>query len=188
MNTIAADILGINPAALVLIGTVVLIVLMLGVFMLSRYKRCPANRVLVIYGIVPGGKAHVTMRSGGTLVLPIIQDFAYLPLEPIRLDVKVEIAGSGIDAELIVAIDPEEPALDRAVEHLLGLKMDDIADCARSVAEARFRDALDAGVAERQAMLDHVDKPMRLNFSEIGLKLISVNLRSLRVSALPVTA
>ncbi len=49
----------------------------------SLYKRCPSNRILVIYGKVGAGKAARCKHGGGALIIPLIQSYAYLTLEPL---------------------------------------------------------------------------------------------------------
>ena len=53
----------------------------------SRYKRCPSNRVLVIYGKVGGGNTAKCIHGGAAFVWPLIQDYAYLSLEPIQIEI-----------------------------------------------------------------------------------------------------
>ena len=55
---------------------------------LKQYKRCPSNRVLVIYGGRLGKSgAAKTIHGGSAFVIPLIQDYAYLSLEPIQIEV-----------------------------------------------------------------------------------------------------
>lgn len=64
----------------------------LGMFVASRYKRCPSNKILVIYGKVGSGRSATTVHGGGKLILPIIQDYAFLSLEPIQIEVPLKDA------------------------------------------------------------------------------------------------
>ncbi len=56
-------------------------------FIARRYKRCPSNRVLVIYGKSAGGRAATCIHGGGRFVLPLIQDYAWLSLEPMQIEI-----------------------------------------------------------------------------------------------------
>jgi len=76
------DLLGGYVMVAVMVGAALL---SLGMFIASRYKRCPSNKILVIYGKVGSGRSATTVHGGGKLVLPIIQDYAYLSLEPIQI-------------------------------------------------------------------------------------------------------
>src|ERR1700674_3156792 len=57
------------------------------VFVAQRYKRCPSNRVLVVYGRIGGGNSARCVHGGAAFVIPLIQDYAYLSLEPIQIEV-----------------------------------------------------------------------------------------------------
>ena len=68
---------------IVLVLLVILAVAAIGTFMafVSRYRRCPSNKILVIYGKTSSGAAKC-IHGGAAFVWPLIQDFAYLYLEP----------------------------------------------------------------------------------------------------------
>ena len=72
------------------IGAVLLLLLFVMVFIIKQYKRCPSNRVLVIYGKVGGSKASKCLHGGGTFVVPLIQDYAFLSLEPMVIEIPLE--------------------------------------------------------------------------------------------------
>ena len=61
-------------------------------FMASRYKRCPSDKILVIYGRVDKGRSSRTMHGGGAFVWPLIQDYAYISLTPITINIPLENA------------------------------------------------------------------------------------------------
>src|SRR5918997_1434794 len=73
-----------------LLGALVLVAL--ATLFVSRYKRCPANRVLVISGKVGGGNAARCISGGGAFVWPVIQEYAYLSLEPFQIDIPLKDA------------------------------------------------------------------------------------------------
>ena len=60
---------------MIFIGLPVLILLSLMIFMVKRYRRCPSNRVLVVYGKVGGSKTARCIHGGGVMVWPVIQDY-----------------------------------------------------------------------------------------------------------------
>src|SRR5437870_11572746 len=71
-----------------IIVVAVLILFTVLTMMISRYKRCPSNRVLVIYGQYTGSPTGTRCLHGGArLVLPLVQDYAYLSLHPIQIEV-----------------------------------------------------------------------------------------------------
>ena len=78
-----SEIQGLIPALMVL--TAVLIFVGFLMVLATRYKRCPSNRILVIYGKTGAGRSSKTVHGGGTFVFPLIQAFDYLDLEPMQI-------------------------------------------------------------------------------------------------------
>ena len=68
---------------LVIVAVVVLFVTFIA--LISRYKRCPSDKILVIYGRT-GGKSARCIHGGGAFIWPVIQDFAYLDLKPMSIE------------------------------------------------------------------------------------------------------
>jgi flotillin len=71
------------PWMALLAGAVALVFLGMASMLFKRYKRCPSNKILVIYGKVAGGVSSRCIHGGAAFVMPLIQDHAYLSLEPI---------------------------------------------------------------------------------------------------------
>ena len=78
----------------VVILIISLIIVWLGTifFWLQRYKRCPPDKIMVIYGRTDKGRASKTIHGGAALVWPLIQDYAYLPLTPITINIDLRNA------------------------------------------------------------------------------------------------
>src|SRR3712207_5327396 len=98
----------------------------------SRYRRCPSNRVLVISGKVGGGESAKCISGGGAFVWPVIQEYAYLSLEPIQIDIPLKDALSfenirvAVPSVFTVAIGTEAEVRENAAIRLLGLAHDQI--------------------------------------------------------------
>ena len=69
---------------LIVIGVVVLVFLFMAI--INRYRRCPSDKILVIYGNRGNSKSAKCVHGGGAFVWPIIEDYAYLSLTPIGID------------------------------------------------------------------------------------------------------
>ena len=54
---------------------------------MKRYRRCPSNKVLVVYGKVAGAQTSRCLHGGGAFVWPVIQDYQYLDLEPLQIEI-----------------------------------------------------------------------------------------------------
>src|SRR5881394_4258029 len=110
-------------AAIVFFGIILLV--------LKQYKRCPSNRVLVIYGGRLGKSgAAKTIHGGSAFVIPLIQDYAYLSLEPIQIEVPLRGALSSenirvnVPSVFTVAIGTDIEVMNNASIRLLGLHTD----------------------------------------------------------------
>src|SRR5687767_2210014 len=93
----------------------------------NRYKRCPSNRVLVIYGKTGGGNAAKCVHGGAAFVVPLIQDYSYLSLDPIQIEVPLKGALSienirvNVPSVFTVAIGTDEETMNNAAIRLLSL-------------------------------------------------------------------
>ena len=115
-------------------GPVLGVAVVLGLVLLfvSRYKRCPANRVLVVSGRVGGGESARCISGGGAFVWPVIQEFAYLGLEPIQIDIPLKDALSfenirvSVPSVFTVAVGTVADVRQNEAIRLLGLGHDQI--------------------------------------------------------------
>ena len=115
--------------ALLVIGFMFLAIIIVGftVFVVKRYKRCPSNKILVIYGRSGQGKSAECVHGGARLVYPIIQDYAYLSLEPMQIEIPLRGALSmenirvNVPSVFTVAIGTTSEQMQNAAIRLLGL-------------------------------------------------------------------
>src|SRR4029078_10563193 len=118
-------------AALIFFSFVILLV--------KQYKRCPSNRVLVIYGRTGKGQASSTVHGGAAFVWPLIQDYAYLSLEPIQIEVPLRGALStenirvNVPSVFTVAIDTKPEVMQNAAVRLLGMAVPEIRKQAEAI-------------------------------------------------------
>jgi flotillin len=54
------------------VGIILIIIVVLVFVAISRYKRCPSNKILVVYGKVGKGRSAKCIHGGGTFVIPVI--------------------------------------------------------------------------------------------------------------------
>lgn len=74
---------------LIILGLSVLFLLSILIFIVARYKRCPSDKILVIYGKTGSGSAKC-LAGGAAFVWPVIQGYEYLDLSPISIDVDLQ--------------------------------------------------------------------------------------------------
>ena len=66
-----------TPIIIIVVTVIVLFVTIAA--LIARYKRCPSDKILVIYGRT-GGTSAKCVHGGGAFIWPVIQDFAFLDL------------------------------------------------------------------------------------------------------------
>ena len=113
---------------LVLGGFVLLVIILIIVFFVSRYRRCPSDKILVVYGKTGGQQSAKCYAGGATFVWPVIQDYRYLELKPISIDVNLQDALSkqnirvSVPAQFTVGVSNKPNLMIAAAERLLGLE------------------------------------------------------------------
>jgi len=168
-----------------------LLVLGLVRFFVSRYRRCPANQVLVVSGRVRGGTAARTLVGGGTFVWPVIQEHAYLDLTPIQISIELADALSfenirlAVPSVFTVAIGTEPHVVQNAAIRLLGFDQKRIAQQASEIIFGQMRQVIasmkiDDINRDRDAFLQKIQHSLEPELRKIGLVLLNVNIKDLK--------
>ncbi|HMR99134.1 MAG TPA: SPFH domain-containing protein [Anaerolineales bacterium] len=156
-------------------------------FMASRYKRCPSDKVLVIYGRVEKGRSSKTMHGGGAFVWPLIQDFAYLSLTPITISIPLENALSlqniriNVPSTFTVGVSTASEIMSNAAERILRLPQNIIEEMAKEIIFGQLRLTVASLTIEqinqdRESFLDSIRRNVEPELNKIGLQLINVNI------------
>jgi flotillin len=171
--------------ALILAAMVVFTILMM---LITRYKRCPSNRVLVIYGKMTGSPSGTrTLHGGARLVLPLVQDFAYLSLEPIQIEIPLKAALSienirvNVPSVFTVAVGTDIETMQNAAIRLLGLDTNEIKQQAGDIIFGQLRQVIASMSIEdvnrdREKFLNNIQSSLEPELKKIGLVLINVNI------------
>lgn len=175
----------------VLILLIIVAIGIIGTFLalVSRYRRCPSNKILVIYGKTSSGAAKC-VHGGAAFVWPLIQDFAYLDLEPfvVPIDLKNALSQENIRVSVpttvTAAISNTHGIMQNAAVRLLGLNRQEIEDQAQDIILGQMRAVIATMKIEeinrdRQAFLAKVNEAVSGELEKIGLSLINVNIRDI---------
>ncbi|MDR0842003.1 MAG: flotillin family protein [Acidobacteriota bacterium] len=177
-----------NPFYLIVIAVVVGFILV--VSLMKRYKRCPSDRILVVYGRTDGSSAKC-IHGGGTFVWPVIQDYAYLSLIPISIEANLTNALSkqnirvDVPCRFTVGISTESGSMNNAAERLLGLSPVQIQELARDILFGQLRlviatMSIEEINSDRDKFLENISKNVEAELKKIGLKLINVNVTDIK--------
>ncbi len=172
------------------IAVVVLIVLATLIFVSVRYRRCPSNRILVVFGKVGGGRASRCIHGGGTMVWPLVQDYAYLSLEPLAIEIPLEGALSqnnirvNVPATFTVGISTDPVLMNNAAERLLNLPTPQVREQAQDIILGQLRLVIATLTIEeinkdREKFMNLINENVAQEINKIGLELINVNIRDI---------
>jgi len=177
---------GLDPSVLMLVAGVVIFFGFV-LFLASRYRRCPSDQILVIYGRVGAGQSAQCIHGGGKLVWPLIQDYSYLSLTPMTISIPLTGALSfqniriNVPSTFTVGISTQPGIMDNAAERLLGLQPRDIEEMAREIIFGQLRLTVASLTIEqinqdRESFLESIRKNVEPELNKIGLYLINVNI------------
>lgn len=176
--------LGFSMAALV---ALVILVFFTIIFFASRYKRCPSDRILVIYGRVTKGRSSRTLHGGGAFIWPLIQDYAYLSLTPITINIPLENALSQqnirihVPSTFTVGVSTTPEITSNAAERILHLEQLAIEEMAKEIIFGQLRLTVASLTIEqinqdRESFLEAIRHNVEPELNKIGLHLINVNI------------
>lgn len=169
------------------IVAVVVLFVVTALFLASRYRRCSSDMILVVFGKVGKGQSAKCLHGGGTLVWPLIQDYAYMSLTPITMSIPLTKALSrqnirvNVPSTFTVGISIDPEVMNNAAERLLNLKQGEIEEMAREIIFGQLRLTVASLSIEeinqdRERFLDAIRTNVSPELNKIGLYLINVNI------------
>jgi len=154
---------------------------------MTCYKRCPSNRVLIVFGRTKDSDAPICVAGGARWVIPLRQDYAWLRLEPVQIDaplrgalsqesIRVNLAGV-----FTVAVGKAPELLQNAATRLLELGRDEIKRLAEGVICGELRRLvasmrIEQIIGDRDKLLAAVHDSLERELRKFGLELIHGNI------------
>ena len=156
-------------------------------YLASRYRRCPSDRILVKYGKVGVGESSMCIHGGGTFIIPLIQDYAYLSLTPMTISIPLQNALSlqniriNVPSTFTVGVSTNKGIMNNAAERLLRLPPREIEEMAKEIIFGQLRLTVASLTIEqinqdRESFLESIRKNVEPELNKIGLYLINVNI------------
>ena len=174
-----------------LLFALVVILFTVLVFIVSRIKKCPSDKIMVVYGKVGSNldgtnKSANCIHGGAKFVYPFIQAYAFLDLTPISISVDLKNALSrqniriDVPSRFTVGISTETGIMQNAAERLLGLQSNEIQELAKDIIFGQLRLIIATMDIEeintdRDKFLEAVSRNVETELKKIGLRLINVN-------------
>ena len=176
-----------------IIFIIVAVILLFTTFIaiLARYKKCPSDRILVVYGRVGrssdgGQRSAKCVHGGAAFIWPLIQDYSFLSLTPMSITVDLTNALSkqniriDVPSRFTVGISTEPGIMQNAAERLLGLGLKEIEELAKDIIFGQLRLVvatmdIEEINTDRDLFLEAVSSNVESELKKIGLRLINVN-------------
>lgn len=181
----------IPPAVIGLISVIAIVIFTMIVVVISRYKKCPSDKIMVIYGKVGTNKdgsqrSAKCIHGGAAFVWPVVQAYEYLDLTPMSLSVDLTNALShqnirvDVPSRFTVGISTEVGVMQNAAERLLGMKLVEIQELAKDIIFGQLRLVvatmdIEEINTDRDKFLEAVSGNVETELKKIGLRLINVN-------------
>ncbi|WP_430906012.1 flotillin family protein [Maribacter sp. 2-571] len=176
-----------GSAALLAIGFAILFFFIIIISFIRRYKRCPSDRILVVYGKVGGGNSARCIHGGAAFVWPVIQEYEFLDLTPISIEVNLINALSkqnirvNVPSRFTIGISTEPGIMQNAAERLLGLGQNEIQELAQEIIFGQLRLVvasmdIEEINSDRDKFLTNISQSVESELKKVGLKLINVNI------------
>ena len=179
-----------SSLVVIVAGLIGLVFIML-LWFVSRYKRCPSDKILVIYGKTGTGQSSKCLAGGAAFIWPVIQDYQYMDLTPISIDVDLRGALSrqnirvSVPSRFTVAVSNEPGIMEVASERLLGKSTDEIRETAKDIIFGQLRLVvatmdIEEINSDRDKFLTNVSSNVGSELKKIGLTLINVNVTDIQ--------
>ncbi len=173
-----------------LIVTASLVLISCFIFIANQYKRCPSNKIIVVYGKTGGEKTAKCVHGGGTFIIPLIQDYGVLSLEPMTTDIDLRGALSkgnirvAVPSTFTFGISTDPKIMINAAERLLGLTKPDVITQASDIILGQLRLAIATLTIEeinqdREKFLEQINANVNTELNKIGLEIINVNIKDI---------
>lgn len=179
-----------EPSFMAFVGVPALILIAALIFVANQYKRCPSNKVIVVYGKTGGTSTAKCVHGGGTFIIPLIQDYGVLSLEPMTTDIDLKGALSkgnirvAVPSTFTFGISTKDSIMINAAERLLGLSKQDIIVQASDIILGQLRLAIATLSIEeinqdREKFLEQINANVNTELNKIGLEIINVNIKDI---------
>lgn len=180
-----------TPIVIVLIVVAVLVLLMLLLVVLVRYKKCPSDKIMVIYGKISSNKdgsnrSAKCIHGGAAFIWPFVQSYTFLDLNPfsIQVDLKSALSKQNIRIDVpsifTVGISDDPTVMQNAAVRLLGLAPKQISELAKDIIFGQLRLVIATMDIEeintdREKFSEAISRNVEGELKKLGLKLINVN-------------
>ncbi|MGS2761247.1 flotillin family protein [Sinomicrobium sp. M5D2P9] len=175
------------------IGIIIVILFIFIMFfsLIKRYKRCPSDRILVVYGKTGKGQSARCIHGGAAFIWPVFQDYEFLDLTPMSIEVNLTNALSkqnirvNVPSRFTIGVSTDPGVMQNAAERLLGLGLPEVQDLAQEIIFGQLRLVvasmdIEEINSDRDKFLQNITENLEAELKKVGLKLINVNITDIQ--------
>ena len=173
------------------IAILVLFIILTASWLFSRYRMCPPDKILIVFGKVGTGQPAKCYHGGSTFVLPVLQSYSYLDLNPINIDVPLQGALSSqnirvdVPSSFIVGISTLPEIMQNAAARLLGRSREEIRNLAAEIIMGQMRVVIASMTIEeinsdREKLIKGITEGVDVELHKVGLHLINANITDIQ--------
>ena len=157
------------------------------ILLVTRYKRCASDEILVVYGRIKGGAASRCIHGGAVMVWPLVQEYKKISLTPMTISIPLDNALSlqniriNVPSTFTVGVSTNPLIMANAAERLLHLTKDAIEAMAQEIILGQLRLTVASLTIEqinqdRDSFLELIRDNVGAELHKLGLYLINVNI------------
>ena len=172
--------------AIAILGFVLLIIGFVWIFS-TRYKKCPSDQIMVVYGKVGKGRASLCLHGGAKFIIPLIQAHEFISLRPIALNINLKNALSNqnirinVPSTFTIGVSTDPAIMSNAAERLLGLQRPEIEELASEIIFGQLRLSVASMTIEdingdREGFLELIQTNVIPELNKVEMYLINVNI------------
>lgn len=182
---------------LIIAGVVILLAVLTIIGLLSRYRKCASDEILVVFG--KAGKKKVVnektgkteevilpskiIHGGGTFVMPVIQDWAKMSLKPIQVmveGVSSQMIKVRIPVTLTTGIGTDQVLMQNAASRFLTAKTSEISDQIKDILIGEVRSLMATMTieeinADRIKFIGKAKENIETELNKVGFSIININ-------------
>ena len=163
------------------------VLLMIFISLVTWYRKCPSDRIMIIYGKTGGNQAAKCIHGGAKFVWPGVQDYGYISLRPLQIAVNLDNAlckqniRINVPSVFTVGVSTSPEIMGNAAERLFGQSPEAIAELAKDIIFGQLRLVIASMMieeinADRETFLRAVEANVAEELKKIGLELLNVNI------------
>ena len=180
-----------TEAIIAIVVVVVLLIVLIVLTVALRYKTCPPDKIMIIYGKLKAStdgtySSAKCIHGGAAFVWPFFQKYTFMDLTPLSISVDLKNALSKqnirIDVPSIftVGISTDAGIMQNAAERLGMLTLSQISDLARDIIFGQLRLVIatmniEEINSDRDKFLEAISRNVEGELKKVGLRLINVN-------------